>query len=253
MILLLDGTSDSRELAIYLKNNGYDLIATATTYEGTNKLIDSNIKTINKKLLYDDLLKRCKKLNINVIIDATHPYAYSIHESALKISEELKILHIRYERPEINYKNKNIVYVDNYEDAAKEALKINSNNILIATGIKNIEYFNGLIKIKNVYFRVLPEYNNIKLLSEMNVKMKNIIAMEGPFNIELNNAIYKNYNIDTLITKDSGFDSESKIKAAIENNIKTVIIKRKRYNYKNIAYNYNDVLNILKGDKNIKP
>ncbi len=252
MILLLDGTSDSRNLTIFLKNNGYDLVATATTDEGADKLINNNIKTINKKLLYDDLLERCKELQVDTVIDATHPYANSIHENSLRVAEKLKILHIRYERPEIVYENGNIIYVDNYDGAVKEVSKINSDNILVTTGIKNVEYFRDIIKIKNVYFRILPESDSIKLLSAMGVKMKNIIAMEGPFNIELNRAIYKNYKIGALITKDSGFDADTKIRAAIENNIKAIIIKRKKYNYKNIAYNYNEVINILKGDKNIK-
>lgn len=251
MILLLDGTSDSREIAIKLKNDNYKIIATATTYEGANKLIDNNINVINKKLLYGDLIKKCKKLNIDTIIDATHPYAYSIHENSLKASNELNIKFIRYERKDLNYNDKNIIYVNDYSEIENIMKNINSRNIIVTTGIKNIEYYNDIINNKNVYFRILPDPENIKKLFSMNVKMRNIIAIEGPFTEKLNEELYKNYNIDTLITKDSGFDSKNKIDAAIKNNIKVIIIKRKKFNYNNIAYNYEDLIKILNGDKNI--
>ncbi len=251
MILLLDGTSDSRGIAIKLKKDNYKIIATATTYEGTNKLIDNNISVINKKLLYDDLIKKCKKLNIDTIIDATHPYAYSIHENSLKVAMELNIKFIRYERKELNYNDKNIIYVNDYSEIENAIKNIDSKNIMVTTGIKNIEYYNNIINNKNVYFRILPDPENIKKLFSMDVKMRNIIAIEGPFTEELNEELYKNYNIDTLITKDSGFDSKNKIDAAIKNNIKVIIIKRKKFNYNNIAYNYEDLIKILKGDKNI--
>ena len=88
MILLLDGTSDSRDLACELMASGYSIIATAITSDGVKKLEDKNIRAIQGKMDYKALVSKCRELSIDVIIDGTHPYADSMHENAIKASKE---------------------------------------------------------------------------------------------------------------------------------------------------------------------
>lgn len=244
MILLLDGTSDSRELAIELIDAGYSIISTATTDDGVRKLKNMNITAIEGKLNYESLLLKCRELSITAIIDGTHPYADAMHENAIKASHELDIPLIRFEREKIKINNDNIIYADNYENAINIAAKI-GKNIFVTTGIRNIVYYKKLLTDHNVYFRVLPDPEGIKLLIDTGVKKTNIIAMEGNFSENLNFAIMKYYEIDTLITKDSGFNAEPKIMAALSLGINIIIISRKNHEWENICNTATEIKKIL--------
>ncbi len=212
MILLLDGTSDSRDLACELMASGYSIIATAITSDGVKKLEDKNIRAIQGKMDYKALVSKCRELSIDVIIDGTHPYADLIHENAIKASKELGIPLIRFEREKI----------------------------------RNIEYYKTLIRTHKVFFRVLPDPDSIKSLLEIGVSKSNIIAMEGNFTEGLDRAIMEYYNIDTLITKDSGFNANPKIVAALSLGINTIVISRRDYPWENIGHNSTEIKKILR-------
>jgi precorrin-6A/cobalt-precorrin-6A reductase len=244
MILLLDGTSDSRELALELIDEGYSIIATATTDDGIRKLESANITAIEGKLNYESLLSKCRELSITAIIDGTHPYADAMHENAIKASCELHIPLIRFEREKIKIDHDNIIYADNYENAVNIAGKV-GKNIFVTTGIRNIVYYKKLIMDHNVYFRVLPDPEGIKSLIDAGVEKTNIIAMEGNFSENLNLAIMKYYKIDTLITKDSGFNAEPKIMAALSLGINVIVIARKKHEWENICNTAIEIKKIL--------
>jgi len=244
MILLLDGTSDSRELALELMAAGYSIIATATTGDGIKKLENMDIAVVKGKLNYELLLSKCKELPITAIIDGTHPYADAMHENAIKASHELHIPLIRFEREKIKVNQDKIIYADNYEDAVNIARKV-GKNIFVTTGIRNIIYYKKLIMEHNVYFRVLPDPEGIKSLISLGVEKTNIIAMEGNFSENLNLSIMKYYHIDTLITKDSGFNSEPKIMAALSLGINVIVIARKNHEWKNICNTSSEIKKIL--------
>ncbi len=244
MILLLDGTSDSRELALELMAAGYSIIATATTEDGAEKLENSNIQLLRGKFDYELLISECLELHITGIIDGTHPYADTMHENAINASIKLGIPLIRFDRNRIKIENDTIVYAESYAEAANIAGKI-GKNIFITTGIRNITYFKKLVKERNVYFRILPDPEGISLLTGMGVKKSNIVAMEGNFSESLDRAIMEHYKIDTLISKDSGFNAEPKIKAALSLGINTIIISRKNHRWENIGHTPGEIKKIL--------
>jgi precorrin-6A/cobalt-precorrin-6A reductase len=228
LILLLDGTSDSRNLAIGLLDAGYSIMATATTDEGIEKLESHNIKTIKGKMNAQLLIEKCRELSINAIIDGSHPYAYSMHENAIKASKELGIPLIRFERNKTGISDNSITYVDSYEKASETAME-SGKNILITTGTNNADLYKNLIVERNAFFRVLPDPESISKLIGMGIKKNHIIAMEGTFDENLNRALMEYYRIDTLISKDSGFNTEPKIRAALSIEVKVILISRKEF------------------------
>ncbi len=244
MIFLFDGTSDSRKLALDLKNNHYKLMASAVTEEGVFKLDKLGIPSVKGPLTVDEIEKICEDYGVKCIIDATHPYAESIHNTIYKISAKKNIFSIRYERKKLSIKSRNIFYIEGYKQILNY-ISSDDMNVFVTTGIKNIEFLRYM-QDKNIYFRVLPMEKNIKILNSVGIPQKNIIAIEGPFSYNLNYYLMKDLEIDILITKDSGLISEDKIRAAIDLGIKVLIIKRPEYKNKNIAYEYNEVMALLK-------
>ena len=71
--------------------------------------------------------------------------------------------------------------------------------------------------------------------------------MKGPFTEKMNESTYKQYNIDLVITKESGIAGGflEKVNACKNLNIPVVIIKRKKMNYPNTIENIEEIINLI--------
>lgn len=236
MILVLGGTSDSIEICNLLNEKQVDYVISVTTAYGEELARKCTDKVILKKLTLEDMIEYINMNNIKKIIDSTHPYAVEVSTNAIKASQVTNIKYIRFEREslikEIDYKNKYIV--SDIDEACEIANKI-GKNIFIGTGSKNLYLYKEKIKNKNLIPRVLPTSQVLISCEELGFNADNIIAMKGPFSVEMNEATYKQYNIDLVITKESGEAGGflEKIKACENLNIPVIIIKRKEMSYPN--------------------
>lgn len=248
MILVLGGTSDSIEISQLLNERKIDYIVSVTTSYGKDLAKKYANKIILKKLTIEDMVNYIKENNITKIIDATHPYAIEVSTNAIEASQITDINYIRFEREslikKINYKNKYIV--NDIEEACEIANKI-GQNIFIGTGSKNLYLYKEKIKNKNLIPRVLPTSEVLISCEEIGFNADNIIAMKGPFTVEMNESTFKQYNIDLVITKESGVAGGflEKIKACESLNIPVIIIKRKEMNYPNIVGKLEDLMKLI--------
>ena len=71
--------------------------------------------------------------------------------------------------------------------------------------------------------------------------------MKGPFTQEMNESTYKQYDIDLVITKESGIAGGflEKVNACKTLNIPVVIIKRKEMNYPNTIGNIEKLIDLI--------
>ena len=228
MILLLGGTIDSREIARELKKNKIGFITTTVSDYGKLLAEEYSDNVIKEILDKEKLITFIKEKNIQIIIDATHPFAKNISENALFASKETNTRYLRYERQEIKLKNnQNIFLVDNLKEASEKANEY-GENILLTIGSRGLGEFKEVIENKNVYARVLPDINSIKACEEAGINTGNIIAMQGPFSTELNKLLISEKNIDLLVTKESGKAGglEEKLSSVTETGINIIVIKR---------------------------
>ena len=74
----------------------------------------------------------------------------------------------------------------------------------------------------------MPRSEQIRMLEDANFPSKNIIAMQGPFSLDMNISTIKYCNADVIITKQSGVAGgyDEKIQASKHCNISCIIIKR---------------------------
>lgn len=248
MILVLGGTSDSLEICKQLNEINVSYIVSVTTPYGEELAKKCASKIILKKLTLEDMVNFINENNISKIIDATHPYAVEVSTNAIKASEITQIKYIRFEREslikDIDYENKYIV--TDIDEACDIANKI-GNNIFIGTGSKNLYLYTKKIKNKKLIPRVLPTSQVLISCEELGFNADNIIAMKGPFTIEMNEATYKQYNIDLVITKESGVAGGfmEKIQACKNLNIPVIIIKREDLNYPNTIGKIKDLIKLI--------
>ena len=108
--------------------------------------------------------------------------------------------------------------------------------------------YKELIKNKNLMARVLPTSEVLISCENLGFNADNIIAMKGPFTQEMNESTYKQYNIDLVITKESGAAGGflEKVNACKTLNIPVVIMKRKEMHYPNTIGTVERLVDLVK-------
>ena len=244
MILVLGGTSDSIEVCNLLNKHNVDYTVSVTTAYGEELAKRCTQKVLLKKLTIDEMVSFIKENKVNKIIDTTHPYAVEVSTNAIKSSNITGVSYLRFEREslinQIDYDNKYIV--EDIDEACKIANKI-GENIFIGTGSKNLGIYKEKLKNKNLIPRVLPTSEVLINCESLGFNADNIIAMKGPFTEDMNISTYKQYNIDLVITKESGSAGGflEKVNACKILNIPVIIIKRSKIKYPNTISNINDI------------
>ncbi len=134
-----------------------------------------------------------------------------------------------------------------YETGVIPYLETLKGNILITLGTNNIHEFKNLKNIENMYFRILPVKISIEKAENIGIKAKNIIGLQGPFSKEFNTAIYKNYEIKYVVTKESGDTGGEleKLQAAYETGVIPIILKRPKIEYPWVTENMEEILKII--------
>lgn len=246
---IIGGTKDSRDFINILskdKNiNLKNIILTTVSDYGKRLVEESGIITKSQAMNEEEMEEFILKNKIKRVFDLSHPYALEVSSNAMSVAEKTGINYFRFERENLNYKN-SLDFVD-IDEMIKFIEKLDGN-ILVTLGSNNIEKFKNLENLENIYFRILPVTDSIKKLENINIKAKNIIGIQGPFSKEFNIAIYKNYNIKYLITKESGITGgeKEKIEAAYETKVIPIVLKRPNIKYKWVTYDINEIIEKFK-------
>ena len=110
---------------------------------------------------------------------------------------------------------------------AAQYLAAAQGNILLTTGAKELAAFAGLDAAR-LYPRVLPTVAGITACEGAGIPHRNIIAMQGPFTLELNLALMQQFHIRYLVTKDGGSAGgfAEKAQAAAQSGATLVVLRR---------------------------
>ena len=110
---------------------------------------------------------------------------------------------------------------------AAARLQAASGNILLTTGAKELKAFASLGGAR-LYPRVLPSHESLAACEAAGVPRSNILALQGPFSRELNEALIRQYRIRFLVTKDGGRAGgfEEKAAATAATGVQLVLIRR---------------------------
>lgn len=232
--MVMSGTSDATKVIKFLHEDedNYILATTVTDYGAEIAENAGATEVISKALKEEDFIDVIKEKNIDILIDATHPFASVATETAIKSSQKAGIRYIRYERAStILPESDLIIKVATFEEAAEKAkdyLADDEDKIMHLAGVMRLASTTDVIDAQKVVTRVLPNNFSITKTQETGVPAENIIAMQGTYSKELNMALMKEYNVKAVITKESGESggAETKINAAIELDIPVILVTR---------------------------
>jgi precorrin-6A/cobalt-precorrin-6A reductase len=249
MILMLAGTSDARSLAVEIKNAGGNLLATVVTENAADELRQAEIEVRAGRLMEEDMVSLINHKGITAIVDASHPFAEEASKNAISAAKKSQVPYIRYERESQSFEYKKLTVVESYEEAAERAAS-KKGVVLLTTGSKTLQIFTEkLLESPDIRLiaRMLPRVDNMQKCEKLGFPQKNILAIQGPFTREFEEALYKQYGVTVMITKESGKvgSVDQKVEAAMELGIEIILIGRPKLHYGTAYSKFSDVIDDL--------
>lgn len=214
-ILIFAGTTEGRTLSECLSAAGIGHTVCVATEYGEIVLKEHPLVRVHcGRMDRDGMREYIEQGHFLAVVDATHPYAEAVSENIRQAMRGSDIPYLRLKREngteggsEKNVGHKNpgdVVYYENHE-ACAEALKQVEGNILLTAGSKELAVYASSGELKSrLYVRVLPGMESLALCAEHGICGKQILALQGPFTAELNEAMIHQYRIRCLVTKKSG-------------------------------------------------
>ena len=200
--LVFAGTSEGRRLVEYLNACGASVCASVATEYG-KMLLPEGVEVLSKRLDTSDIAALLKSLQLDCVIDATHPYAVLATDHIHAACEETGTPYLRLIRPS-DMPDDGCVFVEDAAQAA-EVLAAATGKVLLTTGVKELDAFVHLTDYQERIFpRVLPSAESIQRCLALGYRIQNIIAMQGPFTRELNSAMMRQIGASIVVTKESG-------------------------------------------------
>lgn len=249
MILFLAGTSDARELALEIQKEGFPLIATVVTESAAVSLTAAGVPVRIGRMTAEQMGQFIAEENCLAVVDASHPFAEEASKNAMEAAKLAGVPYIRYERAQQHYTHPLVSVVKDYEEAAQLAAE-KRGIIMLTTGSKTLATFTKVLlglPDTRVIARMLPRLDNMEKCEALGVAQKDIVAMQGPFSKELNEALFRQFGVTLMITKESGKvgSVDEKLEAALACGIETILIARPNIAYGEMHSNYADVVSRL--------
>lgn len=234
-ITVFSGTTEGRVLSGILAEEGHEVtVSVVSGYGREAQGTVPGVRVLTGPKLPGEVLRLLAGQDL--VIDATHPYAAHITETLRQVAKELGIPYRRLLRPEgelpeelrdgTERETRGLRFTDSAKEAAA-LLEETEGRILLTTGSKELHAY-GRIPRERLVVRVLPSGRALESCERENIPHRNIIAMQGPFQEELNRALIHQFQIRWLVTKDGGSAGgfEEKIRAALSSDCGIIVIRR---------------------------
>ncbi|MTK63715.1 MAG: precorrin-6A reductase [Methanobacterium sp.] len=260
-VMVMSGTSDAVKIISYLDAMDDTVItATTTTSYGAKLASDAGANEVNVGGLgVEAMLEIIQEKNIDLLLDATHPFASQATETALEAANSAEIEYLRFERPAIPYQTiKKLHVVNDFREASKTASelisKTKNGKIMHLAGVSTIPQILEKISAHSIIVRVLPSVYSIKKCIELGIPSENIVAMQGTFSSEFNQALMAEFNVDVVITKESGESGGTlfKLEAASQLEIPVIMVKRPEIKQLKKSKVYSDIPELISAVKKFK-
>ncbi|MDX1989599.1 MAG: precorrin-3B C(17)-methyltransferase [Candidatus Obscuribacter sp.] len=231
-VWVFSGTSDGNEAALAIRDSNRPVVVSVASDYGAKlnqaALAGHDVQIVAGRLGQEKRKTLLKTSRCKAVIDATHPHAEAISLQLNELCSELQIPYLRLERPKSDLPEQAYLASD-CRDAARQAIAT-GKRIFLATGARDLETFlqaDGAAN-REWFLRIIPDPEIIDKAVKLGIKPKNICAMQGPFSSQFNDLLMREWQVDCLVTKDSGARGglQEKIEAAGRLQIPIIVIKR---------------------------
>lgn len=200
---VFSGTSDGNALAHALADQ-FPVVVSAATEHGGALAAGPKLTVWAGRQGIEARRQALVASGARVLIDATHPYATLMSEQLVGLARELNIPYLRYERAS-DYQPADGVWRATPQLAAQTAIA-SGQRIFLATGSKDLATYLQApgAADKQWFLRLTADPELIERAVALGVPRERICAMQGPFSAAFNEALWRDWQIDCVVTKDSG-------------------------------------------------
>ena len=227
-ICVFAGTTEGRELMDALAGRGADLTAcVATTYGEALLRSAPDVRICTGRMDRGEMAAFFQAEEFDQVIDATHPYADRATENIFSACAETNTPYLRLLRDSTAEARDGACVED--VAACVEYLRGTQGNVLLTTGSKELAAFCADESLRErIYARVLPMAASLQICADCGLKPDRILAMQGPFDEEMNLAMLHATRAAYLVTKDTGDAGgyAAKLRAAERAGAQVIVIGR---------------------------
>ncbi len=198
MIWIIGGTTEAG-LVVEQINGKVEYIVTVATAAGQEMLTDAPVRVA--RMDEAAMLEFIRMQAIDIAVDLSHPYAVDVSQNARKACRDADIRYIRFLREPSAITG--AVYVASVEECLTFLRSVHGC-VFFTTGSKNIKDFQQVRGNSRFVYRVLPTPDSLEICATQQVAMRDIVALLGPVSEELNIAMFKEYQADYVVMKNSG-------------------------------------------------
>ena len=226
-IVIFGGTTEGRREAERLFTQG-NAVTVSVTSAYARSLLPPQVKCHVGVLNRQEMLAWLSKERPGLVIDATHPYAVQATRNIRACCAALGIPYERIERPPQSASWRQDVQHVPDAGAAAQALQSTEGPVLLTTGSHTLLPYVRAVDPARLFVRVLSTREALELCAAAGILSSHIIAMQGPFTRAFNAALYDQWGIRAMVTKDSGQAGgvEEKVIPALERQIHIIMIDR---------------------------
>jgi precorrin-6A/cobalt-precorrin-6A reductase len=229
MILLLGGTSETASLAAGLLKAGHAVLVSTATDVPLALPEHPRLQHRQGRLDGTAMAALMRRQGVQVLLDATHPYASQAREQARQAAALLDLPYLRWERPGTDFSGHLIRWADNHRQAAELAFG-DGRPVLLTTGSRHLTPYVEQARRTGICLRarVLPHTESRQAVEQAGLVPEEIIWGLGPFSIKDNLTQIREHAIGVLVTKDSGAAGgvPAKLQAARREGCLVVVIRR---------------------------
>ena len=218
-LLIFGGTTEGRLLAEFCGRHDIPAAVSVATDYGSEILPEfRTVRVLQGRKNAEKIRNLLETGEYDLVLDATHPHAAEVSREirtacAETGTELIRVLREEKAEPEqraqvekelqaeLDRRGKLFRAADATE-AAQLAGKMRGG-IFLTTGSKELPAFSGLPG-ERLFARVLPSAEALEACRNAGIPTGHISAMQGPFSVELNEAMLHETGCRVLVTKDSG-------------------------------------------------
>lgn len=219
VVLVLGGTAEARACAAALLDHGFDVVTSLAGRVREPKLPRGRVRTGGfggPQGLADWLVEH----EAAAVVDATHPFAERIGSSAVTACAGAAVPLLRLDRPGWQATESDTWHwVDSLPEAA-ERLPHLGRRAFLTTGRQGLAAFATLRDTWMLIRCVDPPAGPLPPHSE-------VLLSRGPYDLHAERSLLSDYNIDVVVTKDSGAAmTTAKLTAARELGLPVLMVRR---------------------------
>jgi precorrin-3B C17-methyltransferase len=253
-VWVFSGTSDGNALAHQIAESGQPVVVSSATDYGAEvtQLNCPGVAVVSGRLGIERRRELLAETGARAIVDATHPYASEMSQQLIELTAEMALPYLRYERP-ATPDSYPVQHCASMAEAAELAIE-RGQRIFLATGSKNLATFLNApgASERGWFARIAPEPQQLQRAIDLGIPRSHLCVMQGPFSQGFNEALWQDWGIDCVITKESGDAGgyRAKTAAAAALGIPLIVVDRPKVEYPAVAQDFASVLTHLDSLKN---